>query len=526
MKKYVGITLGPIHDALMQATKPAGLWLASYMFSKMAYDICSELICQGVRQEQFIVPYFEVADHKVVLPVEADADMEQLRNQGLGFFHDRIIYLMNTGKEQSEEIRFVQSLIDRVTARYCDYILNLFPGAENRPNLEKKLQHSFQIYSLIREVEEDASPVLAVSAALDQLEMQNRFSVITDQDILFRLFSDNEKIKASAFVKQLEGQWQVSCKNAENRESIKDIPHIAAAHIREEESGLKKYRYFAVVQADGDRMGKTLACMKTQEEIRAYSRKCLRYAALCSKKILEFGGVVIYAGGDDLLFLSPLESCSLENGKQNLLELIEELKGIFKACNFTEGIKEEIEQPALSVGVSIQYKSFPLYEALKKAEEMLFSVAKDQRDSLAVNVNKGSGQGMQFVIHEFMNSTIPCEIGKLADAGIENTYQTGVIKHLGDFSVLFHMAVSDENSHRRESLHHVFANVFDSSFHDNEQTRKALEAYENLLLKITEENNCGVVQKELLSGHSQNLTAYIQLLHYVRLFSEKAGEQE
>lgn len=521
MNKYIGITLGPIHDAMMLATRPAGLWAASYIFSGMARDICGKLAAGGVKQEQFVVPYFKLTDGNVTLPAETGIDFMALMNKGLGFFHDRIIFQADQEKSDAENMAVVQCAVREVIRHYCDMLLDAVP-LQDRQAQKETLQRFFQIYFLLREVPKQQSPVLYLSDALNQLECQSRFSVITDYDILFDLFDHNQYIKELSFVGEMGSSFQMLTEGGK----VKDIPDIAAAMACPAEADRKKYRYFAVVQADGDCMGKTLGYLKEREQIREYSRKCLTYTAKCSERILDYGGVVIYAGGDDLLFLAPIES-DLPSGKKNIIELAHELKDIFGACDFGSLAEEVSVKPALSVGISIQYKKFPLYEALRKAEEMLFAVAKQKRDSLAVHVNKASGRSMQFVIRGFSGSPLPEKAADLANQGAESRFLSSVIQHIGDFRTVFEIAMKKAwNSGEYHWISNAFLNTFDANVHREQP--EMLKQYELLMEEIVCNRQLELCYDNTVkeAGEEEALMAYIELLRYIRLFSEKAGEME
>ena len=52
---YVGITIGPIIETLLLASRPASLWCASAMFSWLSEDICNRALRIG---GDIISPYY------------------------------------------------------------------------------------------------------------------------------------------------------------------------------------------------------------------------------------------------------------------------------------------------------------------------------------------------------------------------------------------------------------------------------------------------------------------------------------
>ena len=86
----------------------------------------------------------------------------------------------------------------------------------------------------------------------------------------------------------------------------------------------------------------------------------------------RFGGMIIYAGGDDLLFLAPVS-----NGKgQTVFELCQEIAMLFEG-KMKDNFVGFSSCPTVSFGISIQYEKFPLYEALNHARNLLFGMANE-----------------------------------------------------------------------------------------------------------------------------------------------------
>ena len=78
--KYIAVTIGPIFDTINLASSPSALWAASYLFSMLSKNICQTLTENGINKEKIISPYY-------------DPDDELLnKNDGVGLFHDRIIF--------------------------------------------------------------------------------------------------------------------------------------------------------------------------------------------------------------------------------------------------------------------------------------------------------------------------------------------------------------------------------------------------------------------------------------------------
>ena len=137
--------------------------------------------------------------------------------------------------------------------------------------------------------------------------------------------------------------------------------------------------YFALVQMDGDSLGKILGTLD-EHKLKDFSEKCFDYADNASAIINEYGGKVIYAGGDDILFLAPLIS---NNRNQHLFSLIEEISKkfneIFDYSNVT-----------LSAGIFICYYKYPICEGLKSVFNLLNKSKEDGKCRTTIQLEQHS----------------------------------------------------------------------------------------------------------------------------------------
>ena len=78
--KYIAVTIGPIFDTVNLASSPSALWAASYLFSMLSKNICQTLTDNGVAKDDIISPFFDPGDELLN------------KNDGVGLFHDRIIF--------------------------------------------------------------------------------------------------------------------------------------------------------------------------------------------------------------------------------------------------------------------------------------------------------------------------------------------------------------------------------------------------------------------------------------------------
>jgi CRISPR-associated protein Cmr2 len=140
--------------------------------------------------------------------------------------------------------------------------------------------------------------------------------------------------------------------------------------------------YYAILQGDGDKMGKAIELQDGFEEHRDLSRALDRFAQQVRTTVEgDHGGELVYSGGDDVLAFVPLHR-AVECAQALAKQFQKHLAGfpVDKAGNL----------PTLSVGIGISHFMDPLRGALRIAREAE-ALAKEERDSLAVIVDKRSG---------------------------------------------------------------------------------------------------------------------------------------
>lgn len=545
--KYIALTIGPIFATLNLSASPAALWTGSYMFSFLTKTICEKLVENGVPAKNIVSPYYPGEDES--------KDLLEC-NKGVGLFHDRVIIRIDDPNKSINIEKIKEDSIKKVAEQFSV-----------DPEYLKE-------YVRIASVEFEAqNAITGCGRILDCLELATPF-VSQDKNELFALFRNggseqaNEAIKNIPIVESIRDNWQLLRSNSK---SIKSLENIAAGGV--ETVKLKKNTYYAIVRSDGDKMSDVFSNLKSDEEIRTYSKTCLEYCSEIAKLTSEYGGVTIYSGGDDLLALMPLErhidsKCECKNlfefiKKANEL-MTSKFKGMVDALNESlnrdsnpqDNDKQDgkINCPTLSFGVCVTYMRHPLYEALKLSEKLLFGVAKKQRNCTALCVQKHSGQSEGIIIS---NSAIDklIELKNTIDNGINNVdgmdkvFLSAIYK-LTTFEPFFKEleegyinAQDDKISQNDTTVQNLFNNIFDADEHkENKFLKKKLPEFFCGMAKQDKEYDIRLMPeylKEYLRDHGikvesdndSNMTnpyptvTLCYLLRILKLYYEKAGEQ-
>lgn len=195
-------------------------------------------------------------------------------------------------------------------------------------------------------------------------------------------------------------------------EDIKKELEAIGKDLKQLEEGIetKPGLYYAVIMFDGDNMGKLLSggfedrgIKITENDHKEISKLLTEFASDDLPNILENNGslgVIVYAGGDDLLAFVALEDLLPALGKIN------------------EGFKAKLTNYNVtgSIGITIAHKSSNLQQAVNNCRKTL-EYAKEilGRDSVAFSLMRRSGEhticGSRWMDHEGTSAVIRLMIG-------------------------------------------------------------------------------------------------------------------
>lgn len=505
-RKYIGITIGPILQTLEEAGTPAALWFASSYFSDLTRRICQALTIhmEGI---QIYSPYYS----------ETTVD-----NDGVGKYHDRIIFSADP---------FDEAKLREIIAHVKEDSLENFifeekdKGSIAYRHAKQFLEQYLQVRFVVMDAEQiEQNSLLTLSPYLDAMELMKTFPPDETGNPFKKLFDENKNagLKKSALFKRMDGSHNQFINSQGNIRSITEIASCTGRVSRE----LKRSHYFAVVQADGDNMGKILSKLK-DDEVRIFSKACQEYSGEASKLVSRFGGMTIYAGGDDLLFLAPVS-----NGKgQTVFELCQEIAMLFEG-KMKDNFVGFSSCPTVSFGISIQYEKFPLYEALNHARNLLFGMAKNHcysgegkavKNSMAIEVQKHSGQTMSLVL-----SNVDMDILKkilALDEGMKDGEQavTSILFVVETYQFLLSVLNKEarEGKISEEDYESAWMNLFDNA------EQKPAEGY---LRRI-----CSLWYRDILTGNGRmeaadayskdkDMAVLVNLLRIKKFFAERGGE--
>ncbi len=159
--------------------------------------------------------------------------------------------------------------------------------------------------------------------------------------------------------------------------------------------------YYALIQMDGDKMGKLINGVGDETEHRSISKALSKFSRECVPDIVQdnYPGRLIYAGGDDVVALAPLARNSSgaepeQTFSETVLDLVELLQRRYRLI--VQNAVKDPERKKLvtaSTGIAIahHYTSLSYVRRVSKEAEQ---VAKNQygRNALVVTVLRRSGE--------------------------------------------------------------------------------------------------------------------------------------
>lgn len=375
---YIGITIGPIFDTIKMTSSPAALWAASYIFSSLTKTVCKILTDEKgpykIKCEDIVSPYYNPKEELLN------------RNNGVGLFHDRIVFKCDENFDVSVMKEVKETAITEIAEQF---------DIKNVDYLKEYIMISYAKFKA-------DNPILGSGVILDSLELSKPFVFKEEENPILSLFindkltaeeekaEDQEKPKVGKneavkkLVKEFEGFQLKKLTNEKGETVLKSLSDITLAANRD----YKRSKYYAIVRADGDRMGKIIETLNNDESVRKFSKTCLAYCSDVAETVRKYDGVTIYSGGDDLLAILPCEKDS-----KTVFDFVSDANNVFN--NHFRGYNK---LASLSFGILIAYNRFPLYEALSESADLLFGKAKQMRNCVAVKIQKHSGQSEGLLI--------------------------------------------------------------------------------------------------------------------------------
>lgn len=499
MTTYVGITIGPIFDTIDDATRLSSLWFASTMFSEISKQLCEE-IKLDFPNSTIITPFFT-----------------EEKQCPYGKYPDRIVF--------SDTEIDLNDKLDNMIGRVKDNSLKMFGDVlteEQKSYLKDYIQINYVI--LEGDYSHIGSLVAEMNEYLTSIEWMKRFPKDTEFDFLGKLFHDeNHKSKNHEIrISPLFEEYGLEHSNMYYDDRFRTIDEICSTD-KENKKKYKKYNYFAVAYVDIDHMGSFLSSIDNIDDMNLFSSYCSKWIDASADLIKDYNGVMIYAGGDDMFFLAPVTY-----NNEMILDLCKKINVEFKEV--FEEYNKKIQKPfngSLSFGISIQYKKYPLSEAIVNSRTLLFDICKDSsdtRNSIALSLQKHSGGMIKVRINnknvesllEIMKEGLSSDID-----GINSVMYT--LRRNKKLLCVYDNSIWEESVIDEDQYFEVWKNFFDSAGHDqyNNYYKKLEGFYYRNILK-DKEHSFDIYGLE----HPEKLDILLALMKFKSFLSERVNAND
>jgi CRISPR-associated protein Cmr2 len=204
----------------------------------------------------------------------------------------------------------------------------------------------------------------ALDAYRDLQDRQDELGIDDLSDLFFQ-----ENFRRICQERQTEEGWRLTHRQLEEvcasasklRKALKD------ANLSEE-----LLRYYAILVADGDRMGAAIDALTSVNDHRNFSQQVAQFAQNAKQIVGDHDGHLVYCGGDDVLALLPANRA---------LACARKLHEAFVSC--MQPVMPAEQPPSLSAGIAIVHVMDNLQVALGWARETE-QYAKQTRNAVAV----------------------------------------------------------------------------------------------------------------------------------------------
>lgn len=489
---YIAITLGPLTRIMSYTKSMKSFWAASYFMSFMAKSIIWYFYCE---RRTFLKPLME----------PGVTDMMWETQDGVGRFPDQYIFEAQKG-DFERLIELKNSVFESVSDDICS-VLN----ERNKCKVSEYLSQRIKVYAFEKDFDKGSATDIIDSCQriLSVMECEDIYPESETRNYLYDYFADIDKSKLL-----MTDAFGGTLPTNDNR-LFPTVIEFSAQEMKK--SGLKQswfsddkfiagirpaYKYIAYVSADGDNVGKAISKLGV-----SMSKALLDFNTVLNKNISNDGGRVIYAGGDDILFLCPVSS---------VFKIIQTIDSVFAdAIGGLEFKENDLPFPSLSYGVSISYYKHPMGESMSLSSSLLDEAKKvGGKNAIVWNLRKHSGQSVKAVIRKS-----DCDSYKKSQGIIDNYSK---IEDATDGDKFLHSLV------HYLALHEP---ILESIIKDNIVDGKSLRSQLSKYIYSTFEDDAHAQNKDQIencidflcsaAGQSDSINILCAILRYIELIISK-----
>ncbi len=508
--KILAVTNGPIYKSLQKARSTRELWSASYFLSRIAE----------------IEMKISLGSAKLLGPQLLSGDQTNQR-AGAACYPERVYWEIPEflSKEQLE--RLDNDVFDSICNVLCNTITS------------EKLRNYVRIYWVQMEFKPEDSNgesfLFEVNSVLDSFEYQDTWSHEEAVQIIPHLIGKkmglNKNIRPVYRWRKESGQkyelldyaeglgrfpnmLEIATKslaksdkiqffrdevygktekyletedddNASDEEKINATQEAEACIIEIKRELGKIFRekdnYVCIVYGDGDHVKKFLSEQVKNDpgKFVQFSKDLNQFSIQATKEIVKYGGMPVYSGGDDFLFLCPVTKSGVSTFTgDTIVDLLAQLDQM---------IIKIIPALRMSFGVAIVHYKHPLDQGLKLAKDSLFNEVKksNQKNHICFQLEKHSGSKMKFMLElDYNGNSLFSHLQKLIQRvlKLDDEYLKSVMYKLAKLRWVIETIykLPEKTDVQKNMLRNMFNNNFNEEVH--EEYREPEDAYDEMKL--------------------------------------------
>lgn len=523
-KTYIAITFGPISRVASYAEDTKGIWASSYLFSYIAKHVIKSF--NGKRT--FLLPTLnkEMDDPGII--------------QGAGVYPDRYVFESTEGDFKTL-CESVKNMYEDLAENISDVIKKDVKDIEAYLKRTIKIyafQKSFEVEDVVKECEDrlsymECQDLYPQKEPINYLQLffekvKDSFLVDDGFGLAYRDRLFETIIECSAVELNTDSYW-TGVRNKSQRFSSKALISESKLTSTENDGIVKPYhKYIVFVKADGDNMTDTINGLKAKgESAMTLSEALFEYNKAAINMISGYGGRALFLGGDDLLFFAPVR-----NGEKTIFTLLSGIEEKFETILRTKMPDDSIPLPTLSFGVSISYYKHPMFEAYKKAEDLLDLAKSDidkkgednKKNRIAWYLRKHSGQVCQSVVFKdkdfsgLYDRFKVLTTKRIFELTSKEDYLTSFTYWLEQNRFMLEY-ILDKFPKDEVPVEKLLSEYFDNSFDESVHDKEGIKSYKEDLVKYL------VEYKKLRANSSEAISSLYATLRFVGfLISNKDDE--
>lgn len=450
-KIYIGITLGPIDRILNYSKSTRAIWASSYMFSYIAKHIIDKYYKKGYN---FLKP-------------KITKDMFEFQD-GVGRFPDQYIFQA----DEDTSINDIRNECDNLLEKLAENIERVLELCDEKQKIFYYLKQTLRIIIVKQKFTEEKNEKEIIESLQDTLagmECRDTFCAREKRNYLAEYFestSSKSLLYTDGFGDDKEGRLFntiIECSAGKNaaRNLNATLNDLIKGKLDEKLEPYQKYITF--VSADGDNFGKTLSLLgkKVKDVFDRYNKKI-------NEIVSDYGGQIIYQGGDDILFFAPVYNASR---KKDIFSLITDIDTSFDTIiKSNVHIQSLKHKPSISYGISVSYHKFPMYEARNMSAELLEKAksSPNGKNKIYWNVRKHSGQSFGGEIDKSKSELMSVNTNLITEAIVrEEAFLHSVTHWLTSQEVMLTTILNKTLNERKSCLKNFIDNSFNESPHEN-----------------------------------------------------------